>query len=179
MNEENTPIPGDLTPVDMSERCASEPPANTPQPELIGDLVGQDDPAALNGVWDLPAGTLVTLDATAGIVDLVSGTVTIFTCDHPMVFDVKEDDDKYAEAPAGTGVQLVAGTTLTFFLAIAESGGKVRILADLDSRLDISLLNPPLTAAVCGTSTCWGLNDRTVTPVGGIELCILNKCWGK
>ncbi len=182
MSSPNLPVPGDLTTVDKTEFCAAGPPADTPQPVLAGDLIGRDDPPSLNGVWELTAGTLVTVDADTGIVGLQSGAVTILACEHPLVFDTVEGDGQFFESPAGLGVQLDAGTNPGFLLAIAESGGTVALLADADSVLDISLLGPSRSSAVCGTEQCWGLDDKTREPTepdAGTEVCVLNKCWTK
>lgn len=181
------PIPGNVPQVDMRGFCHDGPPPDPPvgmQVVLIGELVRESGTPAMSGMWDLPAGAILTLDGSDAIVSLNSGSVTVWACGTPLVFDTVQHDDQLFQAPANSGVQIDSATTSVFYLQIEQSGGSVSLRADAATRLEIAINTTSAHAAICASATCWGRDDATAeaNPIlldnAQPEICIRNWCVG-
>lgn len=187
MSRQIVPVPGNVPQADMSSFCHDGPPPDPPvgmQVVLIGELVRERGTPAMSGVWDLPAGAVLTLDGSDAIVALTSGSITVWACGAPLVFDTVQHDNQFFQVPASTGVQIDSAATSVLYLQIEQSGGTVSLRADAATRLEIAINTTSAHAAVCASATCWGRDDATVEEDrvhlddAQPEICIRNWCVG-
>ena len=116
--------------------------------------------------------------------EVTQGTVVVFTCNAPLIFDLTKNDNMQFRLPAGTGLIVDANFLQGVFLALAETGDQVWITqpghgATSAITLDIEFTND--NRVTCDAGGCWMASQFTpiaVDPTTGGGGCVRVRCWG-